>query len=476
MKHDHAWKRSDLSRIPAALLTWYDLNRRCLPWRGDSPPFLVPIHSREPGYVASNTVSPYATWVSEIMCQQTRVDTVVQYFTKWMEVFPTIETLANADPDQVNSVWAGLGYYRRARMLHQGAKYVMEKFNGEMPSDVESLKSIPGIGPYTAGAIASVAFQQVEPLVDGNVIRVFSRLRAIGGDPNHKPLLKHCWDSGKELIDENRPGDFNQALMELGATVCSIQTPSCESCPVKDFCLAYAQVDSKKKSLTSANEIECSLCDLSRLDEWGIPGGPVTQYPLKTRKKAPRNEVLNVVVLYQQNSDDIEDRKYLMMKRAEGGLLAGQWEFPSLKVCDDEESIPVYKERKPITNDQLASVLSTKADKLDALIVHRRDQGELVHIFSHVKHHMGIEEVQVNWPDGRLLGDDSVARWMTCDDMKQVGITTGMKKVLQLVTKVEPKGRSKNASSRSVKAKVAASNTKPITSFFQFAAKDPKSE
>ncbi|CAK4652266.1 unnamed protein product [Aphanomyces euteiches] len=318
----------------------------------------------------------------------------------------------------------------------------MEKFNGEMPSDVESLKSIPGIGPYTAGAIASVAFQQVEPLVDGNVIRVFSRLRAIGGDPNHKPLLKHCWDSGKQLIDENRPGDFNQALMELGATVCSIQTPSCESCPVKDFCLAYAQVDSKKISVPSADEIECSLCDLSRLDEWGIPGGPVTQYPLKTRKKAPRNEVLNVVVLYQQN-----------------------------------KAIPAYTERKPITNDQLASVLCTKADKLDALIVHRRDQGELVHVFSHVKHHMGIEEVQVNWPDGKLLGDDSVARWMTSDDMKQVGITTGMKKVLQLVTKVEPKGRSKNASSRSVKAKVAAaSNTKPITSFFQFAAKDPKSE
>ncbi|ETV77503.1 A/G-specific adenine glycosylase, variant [Aphanomyces astaci] len=481
MKHDHAWKATEVAGISAALLKWYDANRRCLPWRGDSLPYLVRVHERDAGYNAPNVVTPYATWVSEIMCQQTRVDTVVTYYTKWMDTFPTIQSLANADPDQVNAVWAGLGYYRRARMLHQGAQFVMEKFNGDMPRDVDSLKTIPGIGPYTAGAIASVAFGQVEPLVDGNVIRVVSRLRAISGDPNHKPLTKHCWESGTKLIDAARPGDFNQALMELGATVCSIQTPSCASCPVRDFCHALAQTkneDSSKQSTVA----DCSICDLTRLDEWGVVGGAVTRFPLKTRKKAPRDEVVNVAVVYHQPGETVDSRRFLMFKRAQAGLLAGQWEFLTFQV-EESDTIPDYSSRMVWAKADISNALNVPPDQLEALIVHRQDLGELVHVFSHVKHHMGVEEVQVALPDGASVPvESSTMRWMTCDDMAEVGITTGMKKVLALVTKEASKVRARNergaASARKVRAKTQPDYTKPITSFFHLAAKpscnDPK--
>jgi A/G-specific adenine glycosylase len=220
---------------------WYTANRRRLPWRGDSPPFAAAIEvaSSAPSAPAmsggiasffqvkpkvekqtapasaseskpeikpevivagSSDIFPltpwpnaYATWVSEIMLQQTRVATVIEYFTKWMRRFPTVHALAAADPEEVNAMWAGLGYYRRARMLHQGAKMVVETLNGQLPDNVTGLKQIPGIGDYTAGAIASIAYNQQAPLVDGNVIRVFCRMRGIAAHPKHKQALKLIW-------------------------------------------------------------------------------------------------------------------------------------------------------------------------------------------------------------------------------------------------------------------------------------------
>ncbi|ETV96522.1 A/G-specific adenine glycosylase, variant 1 [Aphanomyces invadans] len=477
MKHNHAWKATEVAGISSALLKWYDTQRRCLPWRGDSTPYLVRVNERDTDYCAPNVVTPYGTWVSEIMCQQTRVDTVVAYYTKWMDTFPTVQSLAAADPDQVNAVWAGLGYYRRARMLHQGAQFVMDKFNGNMPHDIETLKTIPGIGPYTAGAIASVAFNQAEPLVDGNVIRVISRLRAIGGDPNHKPLIKFCWESGKRLIDPSRPGDFNQALMELGATVCSIQTPACATCPVQSFCHAYAQF--KEDGSTSPNnaplQVECAVCDLTRLEEWGVDApAAVTKFPLKTRKKAPRSEVISVAVVYRQPGDTMESRQYLMAKRSDRGLLAGQWEFLTSKATHDSDNVSDYAMRRTWANDGIATALSIRPETLEGLIVRRCDRGELVHVFSHVKHHMGVEEVEVDWPGVTKQLESPMVRWMSCQDMAEVGITTGMKKVLNLVVKADSKARAVTrhaASSRHVKPKVVDNETRPITAFFQFAAK-----
>ena len=229
------------SSFPSIEAEWYTANRRRLPWRGDSPPFAAAIEAAtstpsapaksagiasffqvkpkaekqsaaatasepkpeikpEAVSTASSDIFPltpwpnaYATWVSEIMLQQTRVATVIEYFTKWMRRFPTVHALAAADPEEVNAMWAGLGYYRRARMLHQGAKMVVDTLNGQLPDNVAGLKQIPGIGDYTAGAIASIAFNQQAPLVDGNVIRVFCRMRGIAAHPKHKQALKLIW-------------------------------------------------------------------------------------------------------------------------------------------------------------------------------------------------------------------------------------------------------------------------------------------
>lgn len=204
-----------------ALLAWFESNRRKLPWR-------------ESG-------APYAVWVSEIMCQQTRVDVVRDYFVRWMKAFPDLQSLAKAEEADVLRIWQGLGYYSRARRLQQGAVYVVQELDGQMPETSEELQKIPGIGPYSAGAIASIAFGQAVPAVDGNVIRVLTRLFALPGDPNQSALKKELWSLAGQLVDPGRPGAFNQAVMELGALVCTPRKPSCIACPWRKQCEAYAQ-------------------------------------------------------------------------------------------------------------------------------------------------------------------------------------------------------------------------------------------
>jgi len=200
------------------LLAWYRKHRRDLPWR--------------------RTQDPYAIWVSEIMLQQTQVKTVIPYYLRFLERFPTLDALADADEAAVLASWAGLGYYRRCRLLQQGARHVQAQYGGALPQAPDALESIPGIGPYTAGAIASIAFQRSAPLVDGNVIRVFSRLFGLKGSRKSSELKNQIWQKARELIDPHHPGDFNQALMELGATCCRSQIPACERCPVATQCRA----------------------------------------------------------------------------------------------------------------------------------------------------------------------------------------------------------------------------------------------
>ncbi|HYO93190.1 MAG TPA: A/G-specific adenine glycosylase [Polyangiaceae bacterium] len=212
--------KSALRGIVAPLLAWYDQVRRDLPFR--------------------RTRDPYAIWVSEVMLQQTQVSTVLPYYERWMRRFPTVGHLAVADEADVLHAWQGLGYYSRARSLLRAARVVAERHAGELPRSTELLLDLPGIGPYSAGAIASIAFEQRVPVVDGNVVRVLCRLLELEGDPARSPLKQELWARAAELVPETRPGDFNQALMELGATLCIPQKPGCPACPLRDACKAHA--------------------------------------------------------------------------------------------------------------------------------------------------------------------------------------------------------------------------------------------
>lgn len=201
-----------------ALLTWYERVRRPLPWR--------------------STRDPYALLVSEVMLQQTQVETVREYFARWMKRFPSVRALAEAEEADVLHAWQGLGYYSRARNLWRGAQAVVKDHGGAVPSALEALLALPGIGPYSAGAIRSIAHGERAPIVDGNVIRVLSRLFGLRGDPTRSPLKQEIWALAGELVPDERPGDFNQAMMELGATVCAPRSPACLACPVAKRCVA----------------------------------------------------------------------------------------------------------------------------------------------------------------------------------------------------------------------------------------------
>lgn len=200
------------------LLEWYGKQRRSLPWRA--------------------TRDPYCIWVSEVMLQQTQVATVIGFYERWLRRFPDVATLAGADTEDVLRAWEGLGYYSRARNLQRAARDVVAHHGGNLPDSVAALLSLPGIGRYSAGAIASIAFGADEPAIDGNIVRVLTRLFALGGDPKRAPLAAQLWKLARALLPTGRAGDFNQALMELGATICTPKGPRCASCPIQRHCAA----------------------------------------------------------------------------------------------------------------------------------------------------------------------------------------------------------------------------------------------
>ena len=270
------------------LLAWYDIHRRSMPWRG--------------------TKDPYAVWVSETMLQQTRVETVIPYFRRFMEAFPDIRTLAEADTGMVLKLWEGLGYYQRARNLQKGAQQVTDQFHGSLPRDAEALRRISGIGPYTAGAIASIAFGLPEPAVDGNVIRVISRafgIRENTGIPSVRRMLS---DTVRRVIPPERPGDFNQALMDLGAGICVPGTPDCDLCPLRELCDALAAGDEE-------------------------------ELPVLPRKNPPKEERWDVLILLDESG------RVLLYQRPEK-LLQGLWCFPMLPGGETAAALPAAIRRK----------------------------------------------------------------------------------------------------------------------------------
>ena len=266
--------------IAAALGAWFDAVARDLPWR--------------------RTRDPYAIWLSEIMLQQTRVDTVIPYFDRFLSRFPTVGDLARADLDQVLSLWSGLGYYRRARIMHLAAREVTERHGGVFPGDAQALRALPGVGAYTAGAVASIAFDLREPLVDGNVARVLSRLDAIDDDIRSTTGQRALWAAAARLVPEARPGRFNQALMELGATVCTPRAPRCTACPVNGLCVARAE--GREEDL------------------------PV----LAPKRKVPSVRMVAAVLW--------TGHRVYLARRTEGGLFGGLWEPPMVEADTLDEA------------------------------------------------------------------------------------------------------------------------------------------
>jgi A/G-specific adenine glycosylase len=265
------------------LLAWYAAERRLLPWRADR--------------------DPYRVWISEAMLQQTRVATVIPYFERFVARFPDCAALARAPLEDVLAHWSGLGYYRRARTLHEAARTIVERHRGRFPERREDVLALPGVGPYTAGAVLSIAYGQREPLVDGNVARVFARLFGIEGVPGARVFEDELWRRARELVPERGAGEWNQALMELGALVCTPREPRCDACPVREHCVALASGRTgllpTPKPRPAVIEVELEILLVSAdgrvLLERRPPAGRMAglwQLPTRERVAPPRTEPL----------------------------------------------------------------------------------------------------------------------------------------------------------------------------------------
>jgi A/G-specific adenine glycosylase len=267
-------------QFAANLLNWYQDHKREMPWRGE--------------------LDPYKIWVSEIMLQQTRVDQATPYFQNFISLFPTVFDLANASQQEVLKAWEGLGYYSRARNLHAAAKTVVEDYKGHLPEDYDEIIKLKGIGPYTAAAVTSIAFNKPNPVVDGNVIRVLTRYFGIEDDTRSTKTRNNIQELANDLIDVESPGDFNQALMELGSEVCTPSNPDCTNCPIQDGCIATKMAKTV-----------------------------VIPYKSPTKKKPHYTIGVGII--------EREDDKILIALRPEEAMLGGLWEFPGGKQNDGED-------------------------------------------------------------------------------------------------------------------------------------------
>lgn len=339
----------DYGVIVEDLLEWYDANARVLPWRSEPKPYYV--------------------WVSEIMLQQTRVEAVKGYFARFIKALPDVEALAEAGEDELLKLWEGLGYYNRARNLQTAAKTIMEEYHGKLPEEYEELQKLKGIGSYTAGAIASIAYGKPVPAVDGNVLRVMKRLAGSYDDILKASVKK---DLEKELakIMPERAGVFNQAVMDLGATVCLPNgKPLCEVCPLQKYCVAYEK-------------------DI------------VMELPVKTPKKKRRIEERTILVLEHEG-------KFALQKRKDTGLLAGLWELPNISGKIEKEYLLEILEEGNFTAENL---------------------GESKHIFSHIEWHMtGYHIRLMNKPDKDYV-------WVTVEELvQQYAIPTAFSAYIQKI-------------------------------------------
>ena len=373
------WEEDKILSFRQKLLTWYDANKRDLPWR--------------------RSKNPYHIWVSEIMLQQTRVDTVIPYYERFLDWFPTVESLANAPEERLLKAWEGLGYYSRVRNMQTAAQQIMSEFEGKFPSTYEGISSLKGIGPYTAGAISSIAFNLPQPAVDGNVMRVLARLFEVNhdiGNPSNRKIFQAMMEV---LIDPDRPGDFNQALMDLGSDIEAPVNPRPEESPVKEFSAAYQH-------------------------------GTMDRYPIKAPKKKPIPIYLKALVV--QNNQG----QFLLEKNESEKLLAGFWHFPLIEVdefSDQTQDLDLFSqvaepilELGPSPQESFEQDYDLEVDWQDLRFE------EVKHIFSHRKWHIQIIAGRVT--ETQEYADREVL-WLSPEDFSNYPLAKPQQKIWQAYLK-----------------------------------------
>lgn len=373
------WEEDKILSFRQKLLAWYDENKRDLPWR--------------------RSKNPYHIWVSEIMLQQTRVDTVIPYYERFLDWFPTVESLANAPEDRLLKAWEGLGYYSRVRNMQTAAQQIMSEFEGKFPSTYEGISSLKGIGPYTAGAISSIAFNLPQPAVDGNVMRVLARLFEVNhdiGNPSNRKIFQAMMEV---LIDPDRPGDFNQALMDLGSDIEAPVNPRPQESPVKDFSAAYQH-------------------------------GTMDRYPIKAPKKKPIPIYLKALVV--QNSQG----QFLLEKNESEKLLAGFWHFPLIEVdefLDQTQDLDLFSqvaepiiELGPSPQESFEQDYDLEVDWQDLRFE------EVKHVFSHRKWHIQIIAGQVTEAQEYV---DREVLWLSPEEFINYPLAKPQQKIWQAYSK-----------------------------------------
>jgi A/G-specific adenine glycosylase len=345
----------DPSHVATPLLAWFDLHGRTLPWRG--------------------TGDLYRIWVSELMLQQTRVETVLRHYPRFVERFPDVAALAAASEDDVLAAWSGLGYYRRARNLHAGARRIVEELDGVFPTLPDAVGALPGVGRYTLGAVLSAGLDLKLPILDGNVIRVLSRLFEVEGAVDRAIVRRRLWELASEVLPDARPGDFNQALMDLGATVCLPRGARCDACPLRPGCGARRH-DRQSELPVAATRAKVSL-------------------------------ELRAAVLLRR-----PDGRFLLVRRPPTGLLAGMWELPSATVAEGHDPAAVAR--------QLAALPVCACGTVEHRFSHR-------HWTVHVFHaHAPLPHRAEEGPDDH--------RWVREGELEGLGFPTVSRKVLELAT------------------------------------------
>ncbi|WP_420780532.1 A/G-specific adenine glycosylase [Streptococcus canis] len=375
------WDDKTIASFRRTLLNWYDQEKRDLPWR--------------------RTKNPYHIWVSEIMLQQTQVVTVIPYYERFLKWFPTIDTLAEADEERLLKAWEGLGYYSRVRNMQKAAQQIMADFDGVFPSSHQDISQLKGIGPYTAGAIASIAFDLPEPAVDGNVMRVMARLFEVNydiGDSKNRKIFQALMEV---LIDPDRPGDFNQALMDLGTDIESAKNPRPDESPIRFFCAAYLH-------------------------------GTYDKYPIKEPKKKPRPIEVQAFVI--ENTEGA----LLLEKNTQGRLLGGFWSFPIMETSFISQQLDLFEDKAQVL-ERVSQI--SEFEKSYALKPKWTER-----VFPMVKHTFSHQKWSIALTEGLIaqqqLPKEKELAWVKLEDMTNYPMATPQKKMLDAYLKGKGSGYS----------------------------------